>query len=118
MTSIVENTGVDIQASMAQRNKAALQNINKKLEAAIGEGEMKKIDEKAKEFEAVFMAEMLKPMFSGIKTDPVFGGGPAEDSFKGIMLQEYGKVMAEAGGIGIADHVKAELLRIQQETRQ
>lgn len=79
--------------------------------------EMKKIEEAAKEFEAVFLGEMVKPMFEGVKSDPMFGGGHAEEVYKGMMVQEYGKVMADAGGLGLADHVKAELLRIQEEAK-
>lgn len=74
------------------------------------------IEEAAKEFEAVFLAEMLKPMFEGVKEpDPLFGGGKGEEIFNGFMVQEYGKIMAERGGIGIAEYVKAELIRIQEE---
>ena len=74
------------------------------------------IDEAAKEFEAVFLAEMLKPMFSEVnQPDPLFGGGKGEEVFNGFMVQEYSKLMAERGGIGIAEYVKAELIRIQEE---
>lgn len=75
-----------------------------------------KIDASAKEFEAVFLAEMLKPMFKELnEPDPLFGGGKGEEIFNGFMVQEYGKLMAERGGIGIAEHVRAELIRIQEE---
>lgn len=67
----------------------------------------------AKEFEAVYISEMMKPMFEGIKTDGPFGGGKGEEIFRGILLQEYGKMMAETGQIGIADAVKDELIRMQ-----
>ncbi|MCB9996509.1 MAG: rod-binding protein [Rhodospirillales bacterium] len=75
-----------------------------------------KIDEAAKEFEAVFLSEMLKPMFAEVnQPDPLFGGGQGEAVFKGFMVQEYGKLMAERGGIGIAEHVKSALIHIQEE---
>lgn len=76
------------------------------------------IDEAAKEFEAVFLTEMLKPMFEGLEPDPSFGGGKGEEIFQSFMLEEYGKTMAEAGGIGIADYVRDELLRIQEASQQ
>lgn len=69
----------------------------------------------SKDFEAMFMTEMLKPMFAELKPDPRFGGGKGEEIFSGMMLQEYGKMMAETGQIGIADAVKQELIRIQGE---
>lgn len=83
-----------------------------------GARNMKQIEAAAKEFEAVFVTEMLKPMFSGLKPDPMFGGGKGEEIFQGFMLQEYGKNIAEHHSIGIADHVKAEMIRLQEETNR
>lgn len=76
---------------------------------------MPQIEQAAQEFESVFLAEMLKPMFKDVnEPDPTFGGGHGEEVFNGILVQEYGKIMAENGGIGIADHVRAELIKIQE----
>lgn len=77
--------------------------------------DMAKIDAAAQEFEAMFVTEMLKPMFEELEPDPFFGGGKGEEIFQGMMLQEYGKIVAERGGIGIAGHVKAEMIRLQEE---
>ncbi len=86
----------------------------KSLKAAKQAGKSQEIGEAAKEFEAVFIAEMMKPMFENVKTDGMFGGGKAEEIFRSLMLQEYGKMMAQTGQIGIADHVKEELIKIQE----
>jgi Rod binding domain-containing protein len=56
---------------------------------------------------------MLKPMFDGIKTDGLFGGGKTEEIFRSMMLDEYGKAIAKQHSIGIADVVKAELIKVQ-----
>jgi Rod binding domain-containing protein len=72
------------------------------------------VDSAAEEFEAVFLSQMLEQMFQGIRTDGPFGGGKAEEMFRSFMLQEYGKVMAASGGVGIADMVKREMLRAQE----
>jgi Rod binding domain-containing protein len=74
----------------------------------------KGIDQAAEEFEAVFLSQMLESMFKGIKTDGPFGGGQAEEMMRSFMLQEYGKVMAASGGVGIAEAVKRELLHAQE----
>ena len=76
--------------------------------------DIKKIDKAAEDFEAVFLSQMLESMFKGIKTDGPFGGGHAEEMMRSFMLQEYGKVMAANGGVGIADAVKREMLRAQE----
>ena len=41
--------------------------------------QMKKIDDTAQDFEAVFISQMLEHMFDGVETDPLTGGGEAED---------------------------------------
>lgn len=79
---------------------------------------LKAIDAAAQEFEAVFLSEMIKPIFEELKSDPMFGGGQGEEVFQGMMVQEYGKLMSERGGVGIAEHVKAEMIRIQEATQQ
>ena len=68
----------------------------------------------AEEFEAVFLSQMLEPMFKGIETDGMFGGGSSEKIYQSVMLQEYGKALARAGGVGIADAVEREILRLQE----
>ena len=69
----------------------------------------------AEDFEAFFVSSMLESMFAGIKTDSMFGGGHGEDVFRSLMLQEYGKTIAKHGGIGIADNVQREMLRLQEK---
>ena len=73
-----------------------------------------KIEAAAKEFEAVFLSQMMSHMFESIETDPMFGGGQAEGIYRSMMIQEYGKAMAEAGGIGISDVLKQELIAMQE----
>lgn len=72
------------------------------------------IDRAAQEFEAMFVAEMMKPMFEGLEVDPMFGGGRGEEVFRGLLLQEYGKVMAATGTLGIADAVRRQMIEMQQ----
>ncbi|MCB1531636.1 MAG: rod-binding protein [Alphaproteobacteria bacterium] len=79
----------------------------------LGTKDAQKINETAQEFEAVFLSEMLKPMFQGIETDGMFGGGKGEEVFRSFMLQEYGKIMSQTGGIGLADHVRDQIIQLQ-----
>ena len=71
----------------------------------------------AQDFEAFFLSQMVNLMMSGIGTDPVFGGGPGETMFRSLMGQEYGKSLAQNGGIGIADSVIREILQLQEQTQ-
>lgn len=78
---------------------------------------MKAIEKAAEEFEAMFVAEMLRPMFETIESDEMFGGGQAEETWRGLLIDEYGKSIAKAGGIGLADHVKAAMIQMQEYTK-
>lgn len=76
--------------------------------------DLKKIEEAATDFEAVFMSEMIKPMFENISTEAPFGGGKGEEVFRGFLIQEYGKQLASGHSIGLADTVKAEMIKLQE----
>jgi flagellar protein FlgJ len=77
-------------------------------------GTPKAIREAAIEFEAVFAAQMLKPMFEELESDGMFGGGHAESVFRSLLVQEIGEKIASRGELGIADAMTSELLRIQE----
>lgn len=68
----------------------------------------------AEEFEAVFLSQMLGHMFAGVDTNGPFGGGHAEGVYRSMMVNEYGRMISKSGGIGLADQVMAEILRIQE----
>lgn len=72
----------------------------------------------ADDLESLFLAEMLRHMFTGIRTDGMFGGGNAESIYRSMMMDEYGKVIARAGGIGIADAVYREILTLQESEQR
>ena len=67
----------------------------------------------AQQFERMFITEMLQPMFAGIETDGVFGGGQGEQVFRPMLLDQYADSVAKGGGVGIADAVLKEILRMQ-----
>ncbi len=67
----------------------------------------------AETFEAMFLAQMLAPMFDGLSTDGEFGGGAGERAFRPMLIEEYGRAIMRAGGVGVADAVARELMRLQ-----
>ena len=82
---------------------------------AAGRGEISpQIREAAEDFEAMFLSGMFKPMFENLETDGMFGGGEAEKTYRGMLVQEYGKAMAQSGGIGLADQIAREMLKMQE----
>ena len=106
-----------MQASQSQTLEAA-NNAKSSVGKKMSDKDMKHFDEVAQDFEAMFVTEMMKPMFAEIKPDKFFGGGKGEEIFSGMMLQEYGKMMAQTGQLGIADSVKQELIRMQTEIEE
>ena len=67
----------------------------------------------AEEFESVFLAQMLAPMFEGLDTDGLGGGGLGEEIFRPMLIERYAQALSRAGGVGIADSVMRELMRMQ-----
>jgi peptidoglycan hydrolase FlgJ len=72
----------------------------------------------AREFEEVFLAQMLQPMLSGLTPEEPFGGGPGEEIWQSMLVKEYGKAIVAGGGIGIADAVMREILLAQENMDQ
>ncbi|MCL2469378.1 MAG: rod-binding protein [Alphaproteobacteria bacterium] len=71
-------------------------------------------DNAAREFEAVFFAQMLKPMFAGLKTDGPFGGGKGEDFMRDLLIQEYGKAMVRKDGFGLSPVIRDQMIQLQE----
>lgn len=68
----------------------------------------------AEEFEGVFIAQMLKPMFDSLPTDGPFGGGEGEAMWRSFMVDAVAKQTVKAGGLGLADDIMAEMIRLQE----
>ncbi len=71
--------------------------------------------ETAEAFEASFLSQMLKPMFEGLSTEAPFGGGEAEGTWRGFLVEAMAKQAVRGGGIGLADQVVAQMLKMQEQ---
>ena len=71
-------------------------------------------DKASHDFEGWMIGQMLQPMFKSVKTNGMFGGGYAEATFRDLLVDEYGKKVAESGGLGIAAMVRREILKAQE----
>ncbi len=99
-----------IQAQMALAGGAKLPNVGRVATA----GEARRV---AEELEGVFLSQVLQPMFANVGAEAPFGGGLAEEMWRSLQVQEYGKAMARSGGIGLADAVMREILKLQEITQ-
>jgi peptidoglycan hydrolase FlgJ len=68
----------------------------------------------AEDFESFFLSQTFESMFSDVGTDSLFGGGDGEKIYRSMLLQQYSKIAAKTGGVGIADAVEREMLRMQE----
>lgn len=108
-------TGIlDPTIALASQSAATQKASTDKASATKGSPDMAKAREAAVEFEAVFLAQMLKPMFEDLGSEGLFGGGHAEQMNRSMLLDEYGRQLAEGGGIGLADKVMAEMIKMQE----
>lgn len=57
---------------------------------------------------------MLKPMFEGLSTDGLFGGGQGEATWRSFLLDEIAKKTVAAGGVGLSSTVMGEMLKMQE----
>lgn len=74
----------------------------------------KKAKESAEDFEAFFISRSMESMYEGVETNGLFGGGEAEKVYRSMLLDEYGKVMAKSGSIGVKDFVMDAMLKMQE----
>ncbi|ODN69335.1 rod-binding protein [Methylobrevis pamukkalensis] len=73
-----------------------------------------RIEAQASEFEAVFLSSALKTMFENVGTDPTLIGGTGSESWRELLVDEYAKSFSARGGIGLAEPIANQLLKMQE----
>lgn len=101
----------DTGSSLLAAKASALDSAQALARNARSESEARKA---AEDFEAVFLAQFIETMYQGLSTDGPFGGGKGEEMFRSMMLEKQAQGMARSGGIGLADAVYAEIIRLQE----
>ena len=95
------------------RAPAALSESANAADVTIAPDKLAKLKAVAEEFEAVMLNELLAPMFEGLSTDGLGGGGQGEEMFRPMLVDQYAKGMAARGGIGGADAELKVLVHMQ-----
>jgi Rod binding domain-containing protein len=72
------------------------------------------VEVRAREFEAVLLSALLKPVFQTLAEDASFGGGAGESAWSDLLVDEYAGAIADAGGIGLTEAVRRELIALQE----
>jgi len=107
LSSLAATTQINANASAANLARTSVYNRTAKMSDAQAE-------KTSKDFESMFVSQMLEQMFGDSIGTELFGDEETSEVYKGLMMNEYGKEIAKAGGIGIADYVKRELLKAQE----
>ncbi|MGI4747952.1 MAG: rod-binding protein [Janthinobacterium lividum] len=77
-----------------------------------------KIMKAAQDFEAMAIGQMLEPMFDTVDTAKgLLGGGTAEETFKPMLITEMAKQVEQRGGLGLANGIYAQMLKMQEKHR-
>jgi flagellar protein FlgJ len=72
----------------------------------------------AEDFEAVMLSQIMEEMFAGVEPDENFGGGTGEKMFRSLLNEKVAGSISKQGGIGIADAVQGELIKLQEGMRK
>jgi Rod binding domain-containing protein len=105
-------TGVKDVRILDQGNRVA--ELKRTERAAKAKASMAQIDKAAQEFETVFISQMMQHMFAGVDMSPMAEDGAAKEIYESMLIDEYAKLMSKTGGIGLAAHVKREMLKTQE----
>ncbi|MBS0560730.1 MAG: rod-binding protein [Proteobacteria bacterium] len=78
-------------------------------------GQAAKLWKAARDFEAMTLGELLKPMFDTVDTaHGPFGGGDGEAAFRPMLVTEMARGLAAHGGLGLARPIFEAMLRAQE----
>lgn len=61
------------------------------------------LKEACRDFEAIFLEQMLKSMRQTVPKNGLLDGGMAEDIFEDMLYQNYAGKMADSADLGLAD---------------
>ena len=69
----------------------------------------------AQDFESMFLEQTLDRLFaSGGPDGPLGDNGMGGDVYRSMLAKEYAGTIAKSGGVGIADQVYREILKMQE----
>jgi Rod binding domain-containing protein len=75
---------------------------------------LEKIKAVSSDFESVFLNNTLEEMFAGIGDDDPFGNSEGAATWRSLQVEEFGRAISRAGGIGLAEHVERQLIALQE----
>ena len=69
----------------------------------------------AEDFESMFLEQSLQRMFTSTGDEgPLGENGTGGDVYRSMLVKEYAGTIAKSGGVGIANQVYSEIIKIQE----
>ena len=96
-------------ASLQYNNTMLNSTISSAKSGRMSEMEAAKLKEACRDFEALFIKQMLDTMRKTVNKSGMLDGGMAEDIFEDMLYDDYAKSMADTGSFGIAKMMYREL---------
>ncbi|HAK44373.1 MAG TPA: hypothetical protein DCO79_00395 [Spirochaeta sp.] len=100
-------------ASLQYNNTMLTSSVNRIKNNHLSEQESAKLKEACRDFEALFIKQMLDTMRKTVNKSGMLDGGMAEDVFEDMLYDEYSKSMADGGSFGIAKLMYSEMAGIR-----
>ena len=86
--------------------------------ATLPDATRQRIAAAARQFEAMAIGELLRPIFDTVDTSHgPFGGGEGETAWKPMLVGEIAHHIADHGGLGLARPVMEQMLRMQENAK-
>lgn len=79
-------------------------------------GDKEQIKDLANQFESLFLNMVMKSMRDTVQKSGLVDGGNAEDIYKGMLDDEYTKMMAEQRHTGIAQNIEDFLMKAYDDS--
>lgn len=70
---------------------------------SVNKSDQSALKEACREFEAIFLEQMLKSMRKTVPENGLMDGGMAEDIFEDMLYENYAGKMSESADLGLAD---------------
>jgi flagellar protein FlgJ len=96
-------------ASLQYQNTSLNASLNSMKKGGLSEVENAKLKEACKDFESLFIKQMLDTMRKTVNKGELLNGGMAEDVFEDMLYDEYASSMAGSGDFGISKMMYKEL---------
>lgn len=86
--------------------------------STLSPAKLEKFQKAAADFEAMAINQLLTPIFNTVdQSKSMFGGGEAEAAWKPMMVTAIAKQMAAHGGLGLAQPIMQQMIRMQEHAK-